>query len=354
MFTWRSMFIESIRSQVHVFYPHTSSSFLVLELIYCVPPLNSWNGQTLSRSCCAEGRETASINLLCGACQSGYSRWNNKCVACAETNGGKVFGLILLLWLYILGFHRISQASTAETRITLNYIQMVLLLFGPDAPWLAWLAVFDFNVFQASGLCFHSSIGFFLLNSIVHYFLSDQSCIIIGDSCVMPTSSLQKLAAGVYLPLIGFGMLWTTAGIHALIVWLCRRYPDHLHQQIHTLFAQWRHEPYLRTTLALIVWSYNSIVGSVLRFFSCQTVGTLSILPDYPDVDCRSSSYQELKIAYILLAAIVVAGVPIALLVLTITLYRRRLLSRDGPFYKTVRSKFGVLYENYTLNRFYW
>jgi hypothetical protein len=66
-----------------------------------------------------------------GSCVSGYSIWGDTCVHCPKANTGVIFLLAVVLWGYLVVFHRLAQSTAAETRILLNYGQMILLLFGP-------------------------------------------------------------------------------------------------------------------------------------------------------------------------------------------------------------------------------
>jgi hypothetical protein len=179
-----------------------------------------------------------------------------------------------------------------------------------------------------------------------------------GRNCVAPATSLQKLTSGVYLPLICFGLILFTALIHALICYVGMRFPDRVSPRIRAFFGYtFMKSPYLRTCINLVVWSYNSIVGAVVRFFSCQNVGPYAVLPEYPDVDCYSDDYGRLRTIYYGLAFAVVIGVPLALLVGTTTLHCRGLLKR-GPGhearYEKLRTRYGVLFEVYRPNRFFW
>jgi hypothetical protein len=68
-------------------------------------------------SCCAQYRDPASP--LCGACLPGYSESGGQCFACTQTR----WGYVVLFFLISLGllevFHRISQDTTADTKVKL-------------------------------------------------------------------------------------------------------------------------------------------------------------------------------------------------------------------------------------------
>jgi hypothetical protein len=94
-----------------------------------IPIVNGYG--TYIQSCCAANRVNSPDNILCGACLNGYSMWGNECVYCDKPNVGMIFALALVMWSYLLVFHRLAQSTAPETRILLNYGQMVLLIFGP-------------------------------------------------------------------------------------------------------------------------------------------------------------------------------------------------------------------------------
>jgi hypothetical protein len=63
------------------------------------------------------------------------------CVYCDSVNGGVVFLLFLVAYLFVLFFYRSAQGKSAQSRIVMLFIQFSLLFFGSDTRWLAWLSV---------------------------------------------------------------------------------------------------------------------------------------------------------------------------------------------------------------------
>eukprot|EP00456_Euglypha_rotunda_P071018 TRINITY_DN6323_c0_g2_i1.p1 TRINITY_DN6323_c0_g2~~TRINITY_DN6323_c0_g2_i1.p1 ORF type:complete len:154 (-),score=0.82 TRINITY_DN6323_c0_g2_i1:81-476(-) len=129
------------------------------------------------------------------------------------------------------------------------FIQTVLLLFGPETRWIAWMAVFNFNILDSS-----------------------------SPVCVAPFSPLLKLFFGMLIPLICLGLLAVTMLIHYAYYlsrhgktgqrntkdsWMARREDGSV---------KFRISHYLRTFLAFLLFSYNSVTKTTFDFLGCMDV----------------------------------------------------------------------------------
>lgn len=105
--------------------------------------------------------------MCVGACAPGYSLWGQRCVQCDEGKAKPAIfaGFVFLAWVYVIVFHRLAQTSPADSKLILYFFQMVcltltlamylrplfvqvLLFFGPETGWLAWLGIFNFSIFD--------------------------------------------------------------------------------------------------------------------------------------------------------------------------------------------------------------
>ena len=78
---------------------------------YCQQCAQTANS-TADVTCCGDSRKAAAENPLCGLCADGFVGWNGACIVCNQTNGGVVFALLLLSWVYVTLFHRLSQSTS--------------------------------------------------------------------------------------------------------------------------------------------------------------------------------------------------------------------------------------------------
>ncbi len=185
-----------------------------------------------------------------------------------------------------------------------------------------------------------------------------------------PFTDLERLAAGIYAPLLSFGFLVVNFILHYVLYRLYRGgvFPGCLG----CVFTRHRDDPYLlsifklplselqsfervihqyqRTSLAFLCTSYLSVVQTVLQFFSCTSYGDQSYLTNYPAVSCKTDdSYNRIKPLFITLLVVVIA-LPV---VLAVILYRLNETSRlKGS--TQVRVVFGCMTEGYTRKLYFW
>jgi hypothetical protein len=91
-------------------------------------------------------------------------------------------------------------------------------------------------------------------------------------------------------------MLLVNGLLHALLCWLGTLYPARFSPRVRELLGRtFKKSPYLRTGLALCVWSYNSVVGAVVQFFSCRQVPHNMCLGGCAFSHCRATGWRDGK-----------------------------------------------------------
>jgi hypothetical protein len=110
------------------------------------------NSTSLIQNCCGLNRKPAENNPFCADCEEGFTEWNGACIStwqkvealrsillrlaetyvcvsacvvrraeCDEPDWALLFLLFLASWVYVLGFHWVSQAVNPDSRIFLNF-----------------------------------------------------------------------------------------------------------------------------------------------------------------------------------------------------------------------------------------
>jgi hypothetical protein len=246
--------------------------------------------------------------------------------------------------VYITVFHRLSQSTKPDVRIFLTFLQFCFLFMGTEASaFIAWLSIFDFNVFQAG-----------------------------GSRCIAPLDSMQRLLSGVYLPLAAFAVHFVNWLLNFLfyrvrlyghcrctyyLFYCCDTTPHPAPNNTNPINAKdnevassscWNfsearfsHGPWVRTCIGLLLFSYNSIVSTIFKFFACVQVGNTSYVSAYPSIECGGAEHTEFSpLIYTLMVAIMF-GIPFGLVVVLLYGRHKKLLPKDEKF----RQRYGILFE---------
>jgi hypothetical protein len=274
-----------------------------------ISPITGMAAQT----CCASNRVTAigNINPVCGQCNPGYSTWSGECVQCDRVHWDYVILFIIISWFYVYVFHKISQTTSSDTKIFLYYIQMVLAFANQTVGWLNWLSFFQFNFSEST-----------------------------QTLCLAPLTPIQKLISGIIAPAICFAELYVTAFLH----FCCWKYNRSIVSPKSWLPAgeKWNYSPFVRTTCALLIFSYNSVVDATLKYFDCLDVDGVRVITSQPAIDCDSSVYKQHLVLFVVLLIVIVIGFPLLLFYLLIK-------NVDKLVY--LRHKYGILYEGFRESR---
>lgn len=330
---------------------------VVLQSVQCLPqyckacPATNATNKALTGlhagmvfSCCSENRPASDINPMCGVCDTGYTIYGNVCVPCSTTDGGIVFLLIVMQWIYVTVFHWFAQIDNADLRIFLNFIQFVFLFLATQASNLtAWLSLFNFNILTS-----------------------------VSTTCVAPLTDMQSLASGIYVPMFGFALLGVNIGIH-YIVWrfmrkgycawkLCvdQKYESRnpISNMIREQFVALRNTDsfytvwnmYRRTALGFLANSYTSVSQSVFTFFSCIPVDGDRFIQSYPSISCdHDAEYLRLYPLFVVLTFILCA-IPV------LVGLRLWLLNRQGLLFgrKDIKVIYGSVIESYAPSKYAW
>ncbi len=305
-------------------------------------------------SCCSANRMPPQGNNMCGDCLPGHYIWGSECVLCDKANVPVITMFVLVTWFYVSVFYRLAQISRADTRIFINFVQFVLIFLQTRAGGLvAWLSVFNFNVFQSS-----------------------------GGTCVAPLAPLANLATGLFIPIVGFGLLLWNAFLH-WVMWnrfrtgMCDRccwgtesaaapfkYELAPGEQASSSFywkrfwfelrAKTEYWPiwntYRRTFLAFLCSSYPSIAQAVFNFFNCVDSNNDRVMQQYPSISCdHNSEYLRLLPLFVILL-ILVCGLPVMLFARLWWLNRRNVLFHNDE----IKFVYGPMIEAYPTDLYYW
>jgi hypothetical protein len=146
----------------------------------------------ISNQQCSPFRKPFHENVLCGECQDEYTEWNGSCVKCDGVNGGFVFIIIVISWIYVLFTHYLSNGPRKRSGATTTFfyfVQICYLETGTITGWLSWITFFNFAPHQSS-----------------------------GSTCVLPLTPYQLFALNTFIPFLFLIQLYITMLIHYCLV----------------------------------------------------------------------------------------------------------------------------------------
>jgi hypothetical protein len=128
-----------------------------------------------------------------------------------------------------------------------------------------------------------------------------------GPTCVWPMTAYQKFGFSAFTPLVFLGELILTG----VIQWI---YISCKNRGGKSLVPRFNRKPFIRTSMALFLFSYSQITTVVLRYLQCVQVGPYNVVYSAPALDCDSSTYKAWLIVAVLLLIIDVVGAPFIIL----------------------------------------
>jgi hypothetical protein len=256
-------------------------------------------------NCCTPNRLPPLQNPLCALCLPGYVEWNSACVRCDDQYGAVLFWLLLLTWVYLLVFHRLSQTTRGETKIFITFTQLYVRLFSSQFGSISWFGLFDFDAPTMA-----------------------------GGRCVAPLNAAQKLLMGVIVPLVALGLLQINCVGHFLLARSIKRFPA---------FSP---AAYVRTSIGVLLFSYNTMQAVLYKFFDCMDSGNGYVVRSEPSLSCSGPEYLALRPFFYILATFLGLTPIVSLAFL---LFRRNHLLE--PKYSR---RFGIIYECYRPSTFFW
>jgi len=163
-----------------------------------------------------------------------------------------------------------------------------------------------------------------------------------GGICLAPLSPLSKLSVGMIIPAICVVQLLLTFLIR-LVYWYCKhgRYDDGV--KVHK-------SPYIRTLFGFLLFSYNSIVSTLMKYFGCMRISdTQSVLRSEPAISCNDDDddYNSMKPLFSILLVIIAFGAPIGILLGLVYNDHKKKRLHTTKFLQ----RYGILYEIYKPRR---
>jgi hypothetical protein len=266
-------------------------------------------GFCLEGNKCSEGRKVTSV--LCGECEEGLYSWGTTCTKCDGVNWGLLFGILFLVWLFVLFQHWLVQRpGRGDIKIFLFFLQAATLVITyENNVWTVIMATFSFR-----------SVNTFNL-------------------CLAPMDYYEQIIAWLFLPLVCLFVLWlTTLGV--IIYKKAKKMT--LDEDFYT--------PYIRTAVALVLFSIVSVVQQALSLLTCYEVGELMVVATQPSISCYSSEYKRWKLVMIILLSSIVGLMSMSIFAL-IWLVK---LKRGGRSRQTHLKRIGVLFECYKPEWYLW
>ena len=180
----------------------------------CDQPERSSGWQQLVNSglsvvnCCGEHRRppvdaSGAVNVLCAACEEGYSEMQGNCVECTEANAGLIVAVLAVGWLLMYVLHRLSRrsSSSATLAIFMYYVQMSLL-FQISEPWPSLMSLLNVDV-----------IGEGQSTPITQQW----------NWCILPLDDFGKIGLKLLTPAFAMALLSTLLALQLLLAQLIDR-----------------------------------------------------------------------------------------------------------------------------------
>lgn len=272
--------------------------------------------------CLDDGRCAAyRTGVLCGTCLSGYSEWNDKCVRCAESDGGLLFGCLVMLWLFVLVEHVLAQRTSGFTKILFNFVQALVIVMFPDTLFA----------------------GAQLLSLVM---ISPN-----GDQCPFSRDGIGVYLTAVATPVLMLSMLALTFwGTRLVLRW------KPLGPQ-----SRWRRmlspDAFARTFVILCIGSYQSLLQYSMSFFNCEMVAGQAVVVGEPSIRCDKGKYAE--VAFIFGAVLVIVVLAPGLLFWSLWQHRHHvnkkvLGTRGGSATLALPAVIAALVQNYRPEFYCW
>lgn len=140
-----------------------------------------------------------------------------------------------------------------------------------------------------------------------------------GGQCLWPRTFYGKFVQSLLMPFVSLAQLFVVIGLVSLV--------RALRGQRRLDARRW----VLRPILSLVFAYYTPVSSSVLDMLNCQTVVAGSfveqVIASAPGLRCSGSTYDAYSVIAVMLAVVVVAGLPIAV---SVMLWRRRHHKHDA------------------------
>jgi hypothetical protein len=340
---------------------------------------------TSNSQTCSENRDQSPDNIMCGKCASGYMEWHDQCIVCEKANDTMLLLILFLSILYLIVLYRISQVARSDASILIAFVQISLFQSGSLDQYISWLGFVNFGFFQSTGpRClvpitpvekFFIQIMFpaillieLWIGATLHYiwfktikkhpeiiFFIKQKwsktrlAIWLEKFTLSTRSSAMSIDAftsmGSSMPSID-----VKSSLNEIQEARDHKSFDMLNKQMENIdkrtFLRYK---YIRTSTAILIFSYLQITSSALNFLNCITVDKTPVIVTSPSIHCDSQTYKLYFPLYLTLCIVVGFGFPF-LNIAFLYYNRKKILENDQNF----RSRFGNLYEKYKPDKWFW
>jgi Tyrosine-protein kinase ephrin type A/B receptor-like len=279
---------------------------------------------------CGPNRLDASENPLCASCVHGFQEWGNDCIPCTETNVAALIGVMMLVLAFVQAFLFMSQGGSAYVGVTSYFVQTVILLIGSqtNAGISTILSLFNLDAFAATS-------G--------------------SSSCLLNMSDELRAASGFFGSMFAFVcwvvlfLLWRVVSSTRGCPWPNKDGPS-VSQRVNCCNTRvliylrlcytsrtrsFRHDEapgatppvsqkprdittyWLRTPLALFLFTINSVGTTAFSIFNCIDVTangeTVTVVEAFPTVGCDSTGYNGIRALAIVMCMLYIA-IPLVLI----------------------------------------
>ena len=112
-------------------------------------------------NCCGPNRKPSidvegNVNVLCSECEEGYTEVGYRCIVCREVQWAPLFGLLLLVAVFVYLLHRLSRDTSgmATLSILVYFVQMSVLFLAVDLlPWSLSVLTLNLDVTELNSPC---------------------------------------------------------------------------------------------------------------------------------------------------------------------------------------------------------
>ena len=320
-------------------------------------------------------KDTKGHNVLCASCLPGYSSINGRCIPCESTQYGAVVAILSLALFLVYLVHRLPHDWTGSATLLISTYflqQSALFMASESMPQVLSLINLDLlgdhisRGYEITGAVFDSSVGF-------------------AGVCIVPLDDADRITMSLVSPLIAFGLLGTVLLLQLAVSSLLRRFPNVSAFRMYRLLfvpsqpklllpgeepavsvrqlstsllreapapafqeetlrrsplaylerlpsqatpldlstsSIWR--GYQRSCIRLVQLSYTGLSVVTLSFFHLLSVGEFGWrLVDYPTISPNSEEYRAMLPFIASVLAIVVCGLPLALVIFLFIEHRR-------------------------------
>ena len=193
--------------------------------------------------------------------------------------------IVLCVLCIVFIFNNALFSFTLHYSLILSHtiVQLAYIFIGGESSSTTWLAIFNFDPTGTSG----------------------------SAHCVGPINIFDKLVITIFIPAFSLAFLFATFLISSLFhaITMTKKGDDAIEQ------ANARRNRYIRTCVALFLYTYTNIAYTTTSFFQCvQITPTVKLMSAKPAINCDSTQYKQLSALMYLTLLFYVIGGPLVML----------------------------------------